>query len=1211
MTATVTLPEPAPVGGVVVTVTSDAPSTASITAPGTASIPEGASTGQVTVNGVNVGNTTLRANAPGYLEDTLAVAVTQNLISTPATLNVAFGQSTALPVNIGPSPAPPGGLTLDVVSINPSVVEVVTPQITVPEGALSANATVRGAGLGTANVTISNPLYSPSTTAVTSSGALNIVQSAASFNQGLPAAVLTVQFESGGSAVATLSNLVVTLSSSDTQCVTVPASVTIPAGLVSTTIQTAYGGTATLPCNAVVTATSSGLTPDTVTVTVNEQAGIAMPGTVAVGAGLQQFASAVLGASEHGAVTVTVQSDDPTRVLVSPDAATAGTAAFTMNPANGTTFVSYYVQGRENVTGSANVTVSAPGFTGGSHSVQVVQTGVEIHQLHPDTTTLSADDIDWYVAVGIPCPGNMQLCQGQNVRAGGPSLIATLTLAPAPTPIARLRSDQPVSTGQSVTKPIQPGFNNTVALAGDTVYGLAFDPLAGGATTVTATGPAGVLTMTTTGVRPVTISGPGINMGGPLTVGAGLQASAGAFLGASEHGGVTVTVQSDDPTRVLVSPDAATAGTASFTMTLANGATSVPYYVQGRENVTGSANVTVSAPGFTGGSHSVQVVQTGVEIHQLHPDTTTLSADDIDWYVAVGIPCPGNMQLCQGQNVRAGGPSLIATLTLAPAPTPIARLRSDQPVSTGQSVTKPIQPGFSNTMALATDTVYGLAFDPLAGGATTVTATGPAGVLTMTTTGVRPVTISGPGINMGGPLTVGAGLQASAGAFLGASEHGGVTVTVQSDDPTRVLVSPDAATAGTASFTMTLANGATSVPYHVQGRENVIGSPNVTVSAPGFTGGSHSIQVVQTGVEIHQLDTAQTNLSADDNDWYVAVGIPCPGNTHVCAGQNVRAGGPPFIVTLANLVGNVARVRSDEPATTGQVVTKPIQPGIYYTQAAASGTSYGLAFDPLANGTTAVTVTGPTGVLTMSTTGVRGVTVSTPAILPAVSAVTVGSGLQLPSNMFLDASQHGGVTVTVTSSAPSVVVVAPDQTTAGLGTIQIPIANGATFVPVVIQGLENATGTATVTLSAPGFTSATITVTVTAPAVEIQGLPQSMSAGSADATGWWVQVGVANEQGTGLSQFQNVRGGSPGFVVTLANGTAGVAQLGSDEPVVTGQSVSKPIQPGTYYTQNVPGGTPFGLVFDPVATGSTTITAIGPFNTITVTSGVRTVTITP
>jgi hypothetical protein len=59
----------------------------------------------------------------------------------------------------------------------------------------------------------------------------------------------------------------------------------------------------------------------------------------------------------------------------------------------------------------------------------------------------------------------------------------------------------------------------------------------------------------------------------------------------------------------------------------------------------------------------------------------------------------------------------------------------------------------------------------------------------------------------------------------------------------------------------------------------------------------------------------------------------------------------------------IARLKSDQPVATAQSVTKPIQPGIYYTQAILAGTSYGLAFDPLAAGTTTVTATGPLGVI--------------------------------------------------------------------------------------------------------------------------------------------------------------------------------------------------------------------------------------------------------
>jgi hypothetical protein len=81
--------------------------------------------------------------------------------------------------------------------------------------------------------------------------------------------------------------------------------------------------------------------------------------------------------------------------------------------------------------------------------------------------------------------------------------------------------------------------------------------------------------------------------------------------------------------------------------------------------------------------------------------------------------------------------------------------------------------------------------------------------------------------------------------------------------------------------------------------------------------------------------------------------------------QTVRAGSPGFVVTLTSDNGAVARLRSDEPPATGQIVTKPIQPGVYFTSAVAPGTSWGLALDPLAAGTVHITATGPAGVISI------------------------------------------------------------------------------------------------------------------------------------------------------------------------------------------------------------------------------------------------------
>ena len=187
----------------------------------------------------------------------------------------------------------------------------------------------------------------------------------------------------------------------------------------------------------------------------------------------------------------------------------------------------------------------------------------------------------------------------------------------------------------------------------------------------------------------------------------------------------------------------------------------------------------------------------------------------------------------------------------------------------------------------------------------------------------------------------------------------------------------------------------------------------------------------------------------------------------------------------------------------------------------------------------------------------------------------------------------------------------PNGTTAGSAGVGIPVANNSTSFSYVIQGVEGATGSAVLTFSAPGFTSATTTVTIVAPAVEIQGLPGSIGAGAADAISWYVQVGVASADGSVLVEAQNVRAGSPGFVVTLTNSNAAVAQLRSDEPAATGQTVTKPIAPGFYYTQNLVPGTTYGLAFDPLAAGTTTVTAVPPAGGRQTGSAVRTVVVNP
>jgi hypothetical protein len=466
------------------------------------------------------------------------------------------------------------------------------------------------------------------------------------------------------------------------------------------------------------------------------------------------------------------------------------------------------------------------------------------------------------------------------------------------------------------------------------------------------------------------------------------------------------------------------------------------------------------------------------------------------------------------------------------------------------------------------------------------------------------VQVTSPVINAGGTVQVGAGLMTSTSASLSAAQHGGVDVTITAGteaQPGPVRLSRTPTEVGTRSIVVHLNNGQSSFSYYVHGLENTTGSSTITLTAERFTSDAHTVEVVQPGVEIHQLSGSFTNLSADDTDLYVQVGITHPSynNTQLWQVQTPRPGGPVFEVTLTNSNVNVARLRSDEPAETGgqtgQVVKKTINQGFYHTRAITTGTSYGLAFEPLSNGSTTVTVTAP-GALTMTSTGVRPVTVTTPAISVTASA-TIGAGLMDIVTATLGASQHGGVDVTITSSAPSVVLVSPNSTTTGTASTVVHVPNNQTGIPFMIHGLENVSATAVVTLSAPGFTSTTMSVTVTPSSVEIQQLSPSISAGGADDNDMYVQVGITHPSynNAQLWQVQNVRAGSPGLVVTLTVDNPARAQLKSDEPQATGQTVTKPIRPGTYITQRViQSGTTYGLAFDPLAPGTVVVTVTGP-----------------
>jgi hypothetical protein len=1161
------LSSPAPASGVTVTVTSDNTGILTVEPPGTTFIAAGASDGQVTVNGIAAGITILWANAANYSEGTLDVGVTLNLITVATTLNVPLGQTVSYPVSIAPDPAPAGGVVIELVSSDPATAELLSSTVTIPAGAYSANASILGNTVGTITVNASNPNYAADVGEVAVTAELNITVDSIQISSGFPGDI-TIHLQSAGGDVAAPSPITVNLTPSDPNCVAVTSPVIIDTGFVSGTASLSYGGTATLPCNATVTASATSITDDTVNVTVNPSPGIDMwylPTTI--GSGLQNGWYYVnLKESNHGGVTLRIQSSNPSLALVSPNASTAGTEYIDISLADGDNFASYYIQGVEGATGSATITAAAPGFIDGSGTVTVVQPALRIGGLNPSTTTLTVDD-SFVVSVGIPNAGNANLNSIQAVRAGGSALTATITNSLAT--VGQLVTSG--VTGQTVTVQIEPGeYSSPSSVVSG---GVAFDPLSDGATTVSATIPG--LIATTAASQNVTVTAPTMDMWYlPTTVGSGLQK--GWFyvnLGASNHGGVTLRIQSSNPTVALVSPNASTAGTEYIDISITDGNTQASYYIQGVEGVTGSATITASAPGFVDGSGSVTVVQPGLRLGALNTGTTTLSPED-PFIVTVGIPNALNANLNEVQAVRAGGSPLTATISNS-------NNMAGQLVTTGvtgQTVTVQIEPGqISSPSSVANG---GVAFDPLGGGTTTVSATIP-GIIA-TTGASQNVTVTAPTIELWYlPATVGSGLQD--GMYyvnLGASNHGGVTLRIQSSNPSLALVSPNASTAGTEYIDFSLADGDTFVSYYIQGVEGATGSATITATAPGFVDSSGSVTVVQPALRIGGLNTDTTTLSSDD-PFVVSVGIPNAGNANLNELQSVRAGGSPLTATITSSLATVGQLVTS--GITGRTVTVQIVPGQFSSPSSVA--AGGASFDPLTSGATTVTAAIPGFI---STTGAsQNITVTAPTMDMWYLPATVGSGLQ--DGLYyvnLGASDHGGVTLRIQSSNPSVALVSPNASTAGTEYIDISIADGETFVSYYIQGVEGATGTVTLTGSAPGFIDGSGSVTVVQPALRIGGLitnPTTLS----DDDPFTVSVGIPNAGNTNLNDLQAVRVGASALTVTVTNSLETVGQLVTSSLI--DQSVTVQIVPGQFSTPNsVAAG---GVAFDPLDPGTTTVSA--------------------
>jgi hypothetical protein len=369
------------------------------------------------------------------------------------------------------------------------------------------------------------------------------------------------------------------------------------------------------------------------------------------------------------------------------------------------------------------------------------------------------------------------------------------------------------------------------------------------------------------------------------------------------------------------------------------------YYVQGVEGATGAATLTASAPSYTDGQALSTVRGVGMDIIFLGTTTTTLSAD-IAFAVRIGVLNAQGSGFTAEQVIRAGGTALTATVTSS-APGVgllVTTAQSGGTVTVGVGVGQSRSP----TSVLA----GGMAFDPLTAGTTDVRATIP-GVVSLPNATVT-VTVSAPVITLF-QATVGDGLQENTSGSLGApAPTGGTVVRITSSNPAVALVSPNATTPGTPFIDVPVGQSASSFGYFVQGVEGASGTVNVTASAPGYTDGSTTVTVRGNALDIIFLGTSYSSTAADV-PFSVRIGVVNPQGTGFTAEQAIRAGGTAVTATVTS--SNTAVAELVTTALRGGSVTVTVAP----TASRSPNTVIlgGMAFDPLAPGSTTVRATIP------------------------------------------------------------------------------------------------------------------------------------------------------------------------------------------------------------------------------------------------------------
>ena len=996
LNGTITLGAPAPAGGVTVTLTSGTPANVTV-APATVAIAAGGITGAFTYSGVAAGNSTITATATGYTTGTVMTTGTSAQVSLGMIPNVAPAQMQSIALSLATA-APAGGTTVTFTIANPNIATV-TQSAFVPAGQFTpaSNPQVTGVLIGTTTVTANAPGYAPATRPV-------VVTVTAAFNPGTTNINLITSSNTSLtiSAPAPPGGIVFALSSSDATIATIQSTVTVVAGATSVPIAITGVSAGTVT----ITASSAGVTPATGTVNVDSNIGTS---TFTTGYDLEQDTNLYLPVSPSSPTTVTMTVADPTVAVISTSNATAGQATLTFPNTTQEYIGTIAIQGLK--VGTTTIAISAPGYTAGSIALTVNPSGFVInsYQLAFSTTTYSGTN----TLTVYPAILNADLSYG-----------LTSTLNPQSATISLPVTSSSTAVG-TVTSPL-------VYPPQNTQQNITFQPVAAGTTNITlGTPPAGFEVSTSYQQSVATVTTPVIVVN-PYTTGVKVQGGLNLYLPEPPPNQVTVTLTLSDPTKVTISPNETTAGTATQTFTVAAGQTFIGTVLfQGQ--AVGTSTLTISAPGYTSGSNTITVDQAGFFYYYTGDFSTTTFSSTTGLTIVAQTLNPGTLT---GQN---------CCYALNPSVAPLTVAVSNSTPSAGTVA------GGGFVFAAGATSAY-TTFQPTAAGSTNLAIVTPAGFTTASPAQTLTATVTAPTMYTQNPYS-GVKLQNNFYLGLPVATPTPETVTVTSSNAAIATLSTSATTIGTATATFTTTNGSGSTIY-VNGQS--AGTATITVSAPGFTSSTGTITIYPSGFALYYNGPPFTTTTFSSATTIYVETATLNSNLAI---QNIGLPLSPGASATINVTDSAPSVGTITPAVLAFV---------------AGDSNHTFNFQPVSAGTTNLAISSAAGFTTPSNNQSGTVTVTAPVI--QIGNITTAVKLDGSMNIYLPQTPPNPVTVTVTSSSPTLATISTDPTVVGTSTVVFTNVTSTNVGTIYVQG--QGLGTAQLTETAPGYINGSSTITV-------------------------------------------------------------------------------------------------------------------------------------